>query len=73
MKEIGLEPRLAVLNDGEQGPTFQKAYIDTTLITQRTLGKKNFWRLISGLVTNKHALVETLVGDGNADEQLVRR
>ena len=35
--------RLAVLNDGEQGPTFHTAngssYIDVTLVTERTSGK----------------------------------
>ena len=68
---------LAVLNDGEQGPTFQTAngssYIDVTLVTERTSGKINSWRLIRNLVITSHALLETLVGRGNVEEQPVRR
>ena len=68
---------LTVLNDGEQGPTFQAAngslYIDVTLVTERTSGKINYWRLFRDLVTASHALLETLVGRGNANDQPVKR
>ena len=43
MEEFIAAQRLTVLNDGEQGPTFQTAngssYIDATLVTERTSGK----------------------------------
>jgi len=77
MEEFIAAQRLTVLNDGEQGPTFQTAngssYIDVTLVTERTSGKINSWRLIRDLVTTSHALLETLVGRGSAEEQPVRR
>ena len=48
MEEFIAAQSLAVLKDGEQGPTIQKAngsfYIDVTLVTERTSGKINSWR-----------------------------
>ena len=76
MEEFIAAQRLTVLNDGEQGPTFQTAngsYIDVTLVTERTSGKINSWILIRDLVTTSHALLETLVGRGSAEEQPFRR
>ena len=37
------------------------SYIDVTLVTERTSGKINSWRLIRDLMTTSHALLETLV------------
>ena len=64
MEEFIAAQRLTVLNDSEQGPT----YIDVTLVSERTSGKINSWRLIRDLVTTSHALLETLVGRGNVEE-----
>ena len=44
------------------------SYINVTLVTERTSGKINSWRLIRDLVTTSHALLETLVGRGSAEE-----
>ena len=68
MEEFIAAQRLAILNDGEQGATFQTAngsYIDVTLVTERTSVKINSWRLIMDLVTTSHAFLETLGGKRN--------
>jgi hypothetical protein len=70
MEEFIAAQRLTVLSDGEQGPTFLTAngssFIDVTLVTERTSGKINSWRLIRDLMTS-HALLETLVGRENVE------
>ena len=77
MEEFIAAQRLTVLNDDEQAPTFQTAngasYIDVTLVTERSSGKINSWRLIRDLETTSHTLLETLVGRLSIEEQPVRR